>query len=109
MLGAKECDASGFRIEKTTPKYRLRPVLRAFINLCSHLPFLRGHQRPRHGSLQGARFASFMAQQNRRRFDTDLRDAALQGRRMMKLFLWVAVVGGGAWVAVESAKALAIF
>ncbi|MBL9203270.1 MAG: hypothetical protein JNL39_22375 [Opitutaceae bacterium] len=50
-----------------------------------------------------------MAQQNRRRFDTDLRDAALQGRRMMKLALWFALLGGGAWVAVESARALAIF
>ncbi len=108
-MDAKECDASGFRIEKTTPKYRLRTVLRALINLCSHLPFIRGRRGPRHRSLQGERFASFMAHQNRRRFDTDLRDAALQGRKMMKLALWIALVGGGAWVAVESAKALAIF
>jgi hypothetical protein len=50
-----------------------------------------------------------MAQHNRARLDTDLRDAALQGRRLAKNLLRLALLGGAAWVAVESAKAFSIF
>lgn len=108
-MSAKECDASGFRIEITTPKYRLPSVLRALLNLCGRRSFSRRRPRTAAGVWKGNRFDSFMAQHNRRRVDVDLRDAALQGRRMMKLTLWFALLGGGAWVAVESARALSIF
>ncbi|MDP3073524.1 MAG: hypothetical protein Q8N18_24775 [Opitutaceae bacterium] len=50
-----------------------------------------------------------MAGHNRRRFNTDLRDAVLQGRRTVKNLLRAALLAGGAWVAVESARALSVF
>ncbi len=84
-------------------------MLRALLNLCRHLPLPRSRrQRPRE-SLRAARLASFMTQHNRRPLNTDLRDAALQGRKMMKQLFRAALLGGGAWVAVESAKALSMF
>lgn len=101
-------DGSGFRIEKTTPNWRLEAVLRAIANLCLRLPLPRMHRRAVPAA-KGARLASFMAQHNRPRVNTDLRDATLQGRRLMKNALKAALLGGGAWVAVESAKAFSIF
>jgi hypothetical protein len=105
----ERCDGSGFRIEKTTPKCRLPPVLRALANLCRHLPLGFGRRRGAAQTRRSARLASFMAQHNRPRLDTDLRDAALQGRRLVKNLLRVALLAGGAWVVVESAKALSVF
>jgi hypothetical protein len=105
----ERCDGSGFRFEITTPKCRLGFVLRAFAHLCRHLPLSwrsrRGAAEPR----RSARLASYMTQHNRARLDTDLRDAALQGRRLVKNLFRLALLAGGAWVAVESAKAFSIF
>ena len=83
-------------------------MLRAFANLCRHLP-LPWARRRGPAVTKGARLVSFMAQHNRRPLNTDLRDAALQGRKMMKQLFRAALLGGGAWVAVESAKALSMF
>ncbi|MFM9080549.1 MAG: hypothetical protein ACKOTE_10550 [Opitutaceae bacterium] len=50
-----------------------------------------------------------MAQNNRRRVDTDLLDAVLRSRRLLRNLLKLALAGGGAWVVLESARALSIF
>lgn len=50
-----------------------------------------------------------MAKNNRRNLDTDLRDAVLQGRKLMKNLLRLGLALGGAWVVLESARALSVF
>jgi hypothetical protein len=46
---------------------------------------------------------------NRRPLDTDIHDVVLRGRKFMRNALRLALVGGGAWVVLESAKALSVF
>ena len=50
-----------------------------------------------------------MAQNNRQRINPDLHDAVLRGRKMVRTVLRFALVGGGAWIVLESARALSIF
>ena len=105
----ESCDASGFRIEKTTSKCRYRDVLRFLINLC-HRPTIRfGLRRDPRGRFRDPSFSSFMADSNRRPLDHDMHDAMLKGRKAMKALLQVGLALGGAWVAIESAKALSVF
>jgi hypothetical protein len=102
-------DGSGFPIEKTTSKCRNHDVLRVLLNLC-HRPAIRfGLRRDPRGRFRDPRFVSFMAETNRRPLDTDFHDAILRGRKWMKLVFRLALIGGGAWVVLESAKALSVF
>ena len=55
------------------------------------------------------RFVSFLSEFNRKTLDTDFQDAVLRGRRLFKQALIVLVAAGGAWVLLESAKALSVF
>jgi len=83
-------------------------VFRVLLNLC-HRPVYRfGLRRDPRGRFRDPRFASFMAQTNRRH-DTDLHDAVLRGRKVMKTVLRLALLGGGAWIVLESAKAFSVF
>ncbi|WP_158277584.1 hypothetical protein [Opitutus sp. ER46] len=50
-----------------------------------------------------------MHQSNRKTLDTDLHDAVLRGRRLMRGAFKLALAGGCAWVLLESAKALSVF
>ena len=50
-----------------------------------------------------------MAENNRHSLDTDVRDAALKGRKLMKSLLHIGLALGGAWVVLESARALSVF
>ncbi len=50
-----------------------------------------------------------MSQSNRKALDTDLHDAVLRGRRLARNLLMLGLAGGGAWVILESAKALSVF
>ena len=84
-------------------------MLRVLLNLC-HRPAIRfGLRRDPRGRFRDPRFASFMRESNRARVDTDLHDAVLRGRKFVKNFLTLALLGGGAWVVLESAKALSTF
>lgn len=84
-------------------------VFRALLNLC-HRPAVRfGLRRDPRGRFRDPRFVSFLTQSNRKALDTDLHDAVLRGRRLMRNILMLALAGGGAWVALESAKALSMF
>lgn len=87
----------------------MRVVLRFVLNLC-HRPALRfGLRRDMRGRFRDPRFASFMSENNRRALDTDLHDAVLKGRKLMKNLIGLGLAVGGAWVLVESAKALSVF
>ena len=84
-------------------------VLRFLLTLC-HRPAIRfGLVRDPRGRFRDPRFASFMLQSNRKPLDTDLHDAVLRGRKMMRNVFRLALVGGVAWVVLESAKALSVF
>ena len=84
-------------------------MFRFLLNLC-HRPAIRfGLVRDPRGRFRDPRFASFMLQSNRKPLDTDLHDTVLRGRKMMRNVFRLAVVGGVAWVVLESAKALSVF
>ena len=102
-------NASGFRIEKTTSKCRFIDVLHFLLNLCRRPAIRFGLQRDPRGRFRDPRFASFMADSNRRPLDHDMHDAILKGRKAMKTLLRVGLALGGAWIVIESAKALSIF
>lgn len=63
----------------------------------------------RGGRLRDPRFVSFLAQSNRRSLDTDLQDAVLRGRKLVRHALVAAALFGAGWFALESARALSIF
>jgi hypothetical protein len=66
-------------------------------------------RRDHRGRFRDPQFVSFMVDSNRRRLDTDLHDAVLKGRKLVKTVFRVALAGGCAWVVLESAKALSVF
>src|SRR5688572_17022137 len=102
-------NASGFRIEKTISKCRYIDVLRFLLNLC-HRPTIRfGLRRDPRGRFRDPSFSSFMSDSNRRPLDHDMHDAVLKGRKAVKTCFKIGLALGGAWVAIESAKALSIF
>jgi hypothetical protein len=83
-------------------------VFRVLLNLC-HRPAVRfGLRRDSRGRFRDPRFASFMSQSNRK-LDTDLHDAVLQGRKLIRYGFKFALAGGFAWLVLESAKALSVF
>ena len=84
-------------------------MLRALLRLCHRLPFHFGTRRATRGRFRDPRFTSFMTDNNRRSLDTDLRDAVLQGRKLMKSGLRIGLALGGAWVVLESARAFSVF
>ncbi len=84
-------------------------MLRFLLNLC-HRPAIRfGLVRDPRGKFRDPRFVSFMAEGNRKALDTDVHDAVLRGRKIMRLLFKFALAGGCAWVVLESAKALSVF
>ncbi len=84
-------------------------MLRALLNLC-HRPVIRfGLRRDARGQFRDPRFVSFLAQTNRKLLDTDMHDAVLKGRKLMKNLFRLVLALGGAWVVLESAKALSVF
>ena len=84
-------------------------MLRVLSKICSRpggRPSLRSDSQARFHHPQ---FVSFMAQNNRRRTDPNLHDAVLRGRKLVKNLFRFALAGGGAWVVLESARALSVF
>jgi len=75
-----------------------------------HRPAIRfGLARRGQGRFRDPRFVSFISQTNRKALNTDFKDAVLRGRKMFRFALVAALVCGGAWVLVESARALSMF
>lgn len=84
-------------------------MLRALLNLCRRPAIRFGLRRDTRGRFRDPRFASFMGENNRSKLDTDFHDTVLRGRKLMKNLFRLALLGGGAWVVLESAKALSVF
>jgi hypothetical protein len=85
------------------------PVLRVLLNFC-HRPAIRfGLRQDPRGRFRDPRFASFMHESNRKPLDTDFHDVVLKGRKLMKNLLGLGIAMGGAWIVLESAKALTVF
>lgn len=84
-------------------------MLRFLFNLCRRPTIRFGLHRDPRGRFRDPQFASFMAQTNRKPLDNDLHDAMLKGRKAMKNLLRIGLALGGAWVVLESAKALSVF
>ena len=84
-------------------------MLRALQNLF-HRPAIRlGVMDEARGLCRNARFASFLVECNRKPLDTHFHDTVLRGRRLLRSALWVGLVAGCAWIALESARALSVF
>ncbi len=84
-------------------------MLRVLRNLF-HRPAIRfGLARDGRGRLRDPRFVSFIAQGNRKLLDTDFHDAVLRGRKLGRRLCIALLALGGAWVVLESAKALSVF
>jgi hypothetical protein len=75
-----------------------------------HRPAIRlGVMEDARGLCRNPRFASFLVECNRKPLDTHVHDLVLRGRRLLRQVLLLALVGGGGWIALESARALAGF
>lgn len=84
-------------------------MLRALRNLC-HRPAVRfGLARDTSSHLRDPRFVSFVAHSNRKLLNTDFHDAVLRGRKLGRRALVVLLALGGAWIVLESARALSVF
>jgi hypothetical protein len=84
-------------------------VLRALLHFCRRPALRFGLRQDNRGRFRDPRFASFIGQNNRTKLDTDFQDTVLRGRKLVKNILGLALFGGGAWIVVESAKALSVF
>ena len=75
-----------------------------------HRPAIRlGVMEEARGLCRNPRFASFMVQCNRKPLDKHYHDHVLRARRLVRHAVMLALVAGGAWIALESARALAVF
>lgn len=73
-------------------------------------PGLRfGLNRDARSRLRDPRFASFLADTNRKALNTDFQDAVLRGRRLVRQAFVLGLIGLAAWVVLESARALSVF
>ncbi len=82
----------------------------SFLKNLFHRPAIRfGMAVDSRGKFRDPRFVSFISQSNRKTLNTDFQDAVLRGRKVLRFALVAALVGGGAWVLLESAHALSMF
>jgi hypothetical protein len=98
-----------FVLKKPPQSAERRNVLRVLLNLCRRPAVRFGLRRDPRGRFRDPRFVSFLMESNRTPLETDRHDAVLKGRKMVKHLLRLAIAGGGAWVVLESAKALSVF
>lgn len=84
-------------------------MLRFLLNLCRRPTIRFGLAKDPSSTRRNPSFASFLAENNRNAHDMDRHDAALRGRKMIRQLITLLLAGGGAWVLVESARALTMF
>lgn len=85
--------------------YRLRRLL-------NHLPIsvgVRSDRRLKGTRIKHAQFVSFAEQTGCRTYQVDQYDRSLRRRRVAKTLTMVAMAFFGAWVALESVRALTLF
>ena len=81
-----------------------------FFRALRHRPAVRfGLARDGRGRLRDPQFVSFVALSNRKMLDTDFQDAVLRGRKVVRRVIQGLLVFGGAWIVLESARALSVF
>ena len=81
-------------------------VLRFLLNLCRRPAIRFGLGSDPRSRRRNPSFASFLADNNRGRHEMDRHDAVLRGRKVIRQVITLLLAGGGAWVLVESARAL---
>ena len=84
----------------------------AMRRLLNHLPIqigTRSDRRLRTTGLKHAQFASFLETGGFRTHHVDYHDRSMRRRQLAKRLVILAIVFFGAWVALESAKALTLF
>jgi hypothetical protein len=106
---AKDATVEPFELKKPSQSVDRECVFRVLLNLCRRPAIRFGLRRDPRGRFREPRFASFMAQGNRKPLDHDMHDAVLKGRKAMKGLFAAGLALGGAWVVIESAKALSVF
>ncbi len=75
-----------------------------------HRPAIRfGMAKDPRGRFRDPRFLSFISESNRKTINTDFKDAVLKARKLFRYALIAGIVGGGAWVVLQSAHALSTF
>ena len=84
-------------------------MLRFLLNLCRRPAIRFGLAKDPSSSRRNPSFASFLAENNRGGHDMDRHDAVLRGRKVVRQGIILLLAGGGAWVVVESARALTMF
>jgi len=84
-------------------------MLRAVLNLFRRPSIRSGLARDSRSRLRDPRFVSYLVHSNRKTLDTDFQDAVLRGRKLTRNLFRLALFGGGAWIVLESAKALSVF
>ena len=98
-----------FELKKRLQSVHREGVFRVLLNLCRRPAIQFGLRRDPRGRFREPRFASFMAEGNRRPLDHDRHDTVLKGRKAVKGLIGVSLAVGAIWVVVESAKALSVF
>ena len=88
-------------------------MLRVFTNWF-HRPAIRmgrvNNSRIQTTRLRNAQFVSFISETHSfGHRSTDRYEQHLRRRKQLKALLWIALVSGGAWIAIESAHALTLF
>jgi hypothetical protein len=84
-------------------------MLRALQHLF-HRPAIRlGVMEDARGLCRNPRFASFLVECNRKPLDTHFHDMVVRVRKLLRQALLLVLVGGCAWIAFESARALSVF
>ena len=84
-------------------------MLRFLINLCRRPAIRFGLAKDPRSRRRDPCFASFLAENNRGGHEMDRHDAVLRGRKLVRRLIGLLLTGGGAWVLVESARALTMF
>jgi hypothetical protein len=75
-----------------------------------HRPAIRlGVMNEARGLCRNPRFVSFMIESNRKPIDTSFHFTLQHGRRFLRRAVTLTLVGGGAWILLESARALSVF
>jgi len=84
----------------------------AFRRLLNHLPIslgMRSDKRLRTARMKHAQFACYLEESGFRTHNVDRYERSLRRRRVAKIVLVAASAFGGAWVILESARAVMLF
>lgn len=75
-----------------------------------HRPAIRlGVMNESRGLCRNARFASFLVASNRTSINPSFHFSLQRGRKLLRQAVTVMLIGGGAWILCESARALTVF